>query len=65
MAVIYVIARDGGCEGHSPPIQAFYNLDEVRAAVALTGGCIEVFEVPIWPQPAKEWFYIEPIKEKK
>jgi hypothetical protein len=60
---IYVIARDGGYEGHSPPIQAFNNLTDARAAVALVASeSFEIFEVPVWPEKATEWFRIEPIK---
>lgn len=59
---IYVIANNGGYEGHSPPIQAFFNLDEAKAGLSLAGGCFELFEVPVWPEQAQEWFRIEPMK---
>ncbi len=60
---MYVIAHNGGCEGYSPPIQAFQNLNEAKAALSLMGGCFELFEVPVWPEPAMEWFRIEPMKD--
>lgn len=59
---IYVIAHNGGCEGHSPPVQAFNNLEDAKAALAIVGYCFEIFSVPIWPEPAEEWFRIEPVK---
>lgn len=61
--MIYVVAHDGGCEGHSPPIQAFHNLNEAKAALSLMGPVFELFEVPVWPAPAQEWFRIEPMKD--
>lgn len=62
---IYVIAHNGGCEGHSPPVQAFLKLEEARAALAILGGCFELFDVPIWPEPAQEWFRVEPMKAEQ
>jgi len=59
--MIYVIARDGGCEGYSGPIQAFKTKEEAIAAVALGGGCLEVFAVPEWPEPSEPWYQIRPI----
>lgn len=59
--MIYVIAHDGGCEGYSGPIQAFRSEAEARAAIAL-GDSLKVFAVPEWPEPAIEWYRIEPLK---
>lgn len=61
--MIYVIARDGGYEGYSAPIQAFSTKEEALAAAAL-GESLDVFAVPVWPEPTvSKWFDIEPIKQ--
>lgn len=66
---IYVIAHDGGYEGYSPPIQAFHNLEEAKAALALMNSgsaSFDLFEVPVWPERATaEWFRIEPMKDEQ
>ena len=50
---LYVIARDGGCEGHSEPLQVFYDLEHARAAVRLAecayASCMRIYLVPVWP----------------
>lgn len=59
--MIYVVAHDGGCEGYSGPMQAFKTESEAKAAAAL-GDMLCVFAVPEWPEAAKSWFRIEPLK---
>lgn len=59
---IYVIAYNGGVEGWSGPIQAFVERENATAAVALLGGSFRVFDVPVWPEPACEWFNVNPLE---
>ena len=57
---IWVIAHDGGVEGHSPPWQAFRTFSEAQSACRLAESC-EIFRVPIWPEPnPSPWYNIEP-----
>lgn len=62
---IYVIAHDGGYEGHSPPLLAIP--DRETALVALeflrAGGTssFELFEVPEWPAPPNKWWDTKPV----
>lgn len=62
--IVYVMAHNGGCEGHSVPIQAFATIYEARCALALIGAAglhgIEIFEVPMWPNANPEPYYRRP-----
>lgn len=61
-APIYVVTRDGGCEGHSLPVLAF----RVRAkaheyAKGHGDGMLKVTEVPLFPNlPKAEWYHLTP-----
>ena len=50
---LYVIARDSGCEGHSEPLQVFYDIEHARAAIRLAesayASCMRIYLVPVWP----------------
>lgn len=65
---VYVLARNGGCDGHSPPIQAFRAHDEAERAKALIEAAgdsarLEIFQVPVWPNPASApWHSIKPVQ---
>jgi hypothetical protein len=64
----YVIARDGGVEGYSPPLLAI--ADRETALVALefmraSGDSLyQLFEVPDWPAPPNKWWDKKPIEGK-
>jgi hypothetical protein len=61
---IFVIAQYGGCEGHSAPVQAFEREADARAALALaeqSSTTFRLYAVPVWPEPTKPWFQIEPL----
>jgi hypothetical protein len=57
---MYVIARNGGYEGHSPPLLTIP--DKETALVALeflkaSGDSLyELFEVPEWPKAPNKWW---------
>jgi hypothetical protein len=59
--MIWVMAQNGGCEGHSAPFQAFTAKETAMAALALMTAAghsgIEVFEIPIWPAVGKEPYW--------
>lgn len=62
---VYVIARDGGCEGFSAPVQATRSKEEAFRLAALMSQTerFSVFEVPLWPQAqATEWFNVKPLE---
>lgn len=54
--MLWVLVRNFGYEGRSPPLQIFENKTLALAALALGAaggeGTLEVFEVPVWPTPA-------------
>jgi hypothetical protein len=55
MKQIFVLVINHGYEGRSPPIQAFVEEHEARAALALLKNSFnrwEIFAVPIWPEDA-------------
>jgi hypothetical protein len=59
---VWVVAHNGGCEGHSLPLLAFANEAD---AVAWCRGQTEAFSVarvPVYPQlPVAPWFEIEAV----
>ena len=60
---IFVLAHDGGVEGHSPPVQAFMDEKTAWAALALLAGTetFHIYRVPIWPnQHAPRWYDVKP-----
>ena len=63
----YVIARNGGCEGHSPPLMAVPDLETARVVLefmkASGEGSYELFEVPDWPKPPNKWWDTKPVEE--
>jgi hypothetical protein len=60
--MIYVVAHDGGCEGHSLPYLAFGDRESALAWVAGQSEAWSVAEVPMYPEfPKAEWFRLEPI----
>lgn len=60
MKEIWVVAHDGGCEGHSLPYLAFEDRETAHRWVRAHGGSFSVAGVPIYPEPEKEWFCLEP-----
>lgn len=66
---IWVASLDFGYEGHTPPIQAFLLEEDAFAAQRfLSAGAhndIDVFVVPVWPQPATRWADQKPIAAEK
>lgn len=62
-ASIFVVAHNGGYEGHSLPMLAFSNkADAVLWCLSQTE-CYDIAEVPIFPNlPSKPWFRLEPVK---
>lgn len=64
---IYILALNNGYEGHSPPVQAFTDYGEAKAAVALlkadsAGGQWQLYRVPLWPEEATRTFDIKPVE---
>lgn len=67
MEYIYVLAIDHGCEGHTPPIQAFVTEADARAGLALVQagsyGLWELYKVPVWPRaPEGAYWDIKPVR---
>lgn len=60
---IFVIAQYSGYEGHSAPVQAFEREIDARAAIAVLSGADtwRLYAVPIWLEPSKPYFQIEPL----
>jgi len=59
---IYVVAHDGGCEGHSLPLLAFTNKDIALAWCRSQTDLYSVAEVPMFPAIPKEpWFRVEKV----
>jgi hypothetical protein len=62
---IYVIARNGGYEGHSPPLLCCADREVALKALAFMKGTtnesLELFEVPEWPDPPNCWYDSKPI----
>lgn len=59
---IYVVAHDGGCEGHSLPMLAFRDKETALKWCRSQPGRYSVAEVPIFPElPACEWFHLEKV----
>jgi len=62
----YVIARNGGYEGHSPPLLATSNRADGERALRFmraSGGSesFELFEVPEWPNAPMAWWETKPL----
>jgi hypothetical protein len=61
MEYIFVIAIDHGCEGHTPPIQAFLSEGDAQAGLALANsgshGPYQLYKVPVWPNFASEKYW--------
>jgi hypothetical protein len=61
--MIYVVAHDGGCEGHSLPMLAFMDRETAMKWVAGQDGCFSVAMVPVYPElPISPWYSLEPEK---
>lgn len=64
---MYVISRNGGYEGYSPPLLAI--TDRETALVALdflqaSGDSLyELFEVPEWPNAPNNWWNTKPLEK--
>jgi len=63
---LYVVAIHHGCEGHSPPLQAFWNKEEAIAALALIDASgtslLKLYPVPVWPKPVEgNYWDVKPI----
>ena len=60
---IFVVAHDGGCEGHSLPVLAFPNKTDAVLWCLGQSEAYDIAEVPIFPNlPSKPWFNVEPVK---
>lgn len=60
---IWVLSRDGGCEGQSLGVIAFHSLDAARAWKAGQEGAWCIAEVPVYPEiPTKPWFSLEAVE---
>lgn len=61
----YVIARNGGYEGHSPPLLAIPDRETALVALeflrASGEGGYALFEVPEWPKAPNKWWDTKPI----
>ncbi len=65
---IFVLAHDGGYEGHSPPVQAFTDEAVARSALALLSAheTWNLFAVPLWPEPITEaWYNVKALDSKR
>ena len=65
---VFVLCRDGGYEGYSPPLQAYSTLEEARAGKLLIAAageyCIDIFEVPLWPNAQTvAWYKIDKVPD--
>jgi hypothetical protein len=61
--MIYVVAHDGGCEGHSLPFLAFNDRETALKWVQGQAECFSVAEVPVYPElPATTWFNVVTIR---
>ena len=65
----FAIARNGGCEGHSPPLLSIPDRETALVALeflrASGDSCYELFEVPDWPNPPNKWWDTKPIEGEK
>lgn len=60
--VIYVVAKDGGCEGHSLPMLAFKDKETALKWCASQTECFDVAEVPVFPElPTEPWFRLKKV----
>lgn len=61
----YVIARNGGCEGHSPPLLAIPDRKTALTVLEFMKSTGEsgfvLFEVPDWPSPPNKWWDTNPV----
>jgi hypothetical protein len=66
---VYVIAHDGGCEGHSPPLLAISDRETGLVALeflrASGQSCFELFEVPEWPAAPNKWWNTKSIEPEE
>ena len=65
--MFFVLARDGGSEGYSPPVWAFADhADAITALVmaqAMAEGTWRLFEVPLYPSmPRTPWYQLKPLE---
>lgn len=68
MSTLFVITHDGGHDGQSAPIQAFWKEEEAIAAAKLMSQSesFRVYAVPVWPaHTGTPWFNLEPIWPRK
>lgn len=60
--MIYVVAHDGGCEGHSLPMLAFQDKETALKWCRSQTDSYSVAEVPVFPDlPEYEWFRLEKV----
>jgi hypothetical protein len=58
--MIYVVAHDGGYEGHGLPVLAFQDRDTAMRWASAQTEPFSVVAVPIYPAvPAQPWFMVE------
>lgn len=63
---LYVVAHDGGCEGHSLPMLAFWDADDAFAWCDSQTDFYSVARVPIFPRlPTEPWFRLEKLTRPK
>ena len=61
--MLYVVAHDGGYEGHSLPVLAFTELEAAKQWVAGQNEIFSIAEVPLYPElPCRPWYNLEPVE---
>jgi hypothetical protein len=62
---LYVICRNHGYEGYTPPLLVARSREEGEAALAfmsVNDSSMELFEVPEWPAPPNSIYGTKPIQ---
>jgi len=60
MAFIYVVAHDGGYEGHSLPVLAFEDRETAHRWASAQSESYSVAKVPVHPDvPEAPWYCLE------
>lgn len=62
MNSLFVVAHDGGCEGHSLPLLAFRDKKTALKWCACQTELFSIAEVPVFPDlPSEPWWGIEKV----
>lgn len=63
---MFVISKNGGYEGHSPPLLAIADRETALVAlefmVASGDSTYQLFEVPEWPKAPNLWWDTKPVE---